>query len=367
MKRMLGLITTNYNFGDFGLLTKERPIASIPFGGRYRLVDFAFSNMVNSDMDSVGLITPYLYRSLLDHVGNGKAWGLARKNGGLFILPGSVYGLLNSKSKLVLRDIKGNSMFIKRTKRELLVIQSASKIFNINYKDVRDFHDKNNAAITLVYKKQENILSDTDFNLEITSDNRVLSINRKENGPVNQFMDAIIINIDLVKKIMEWYDKQSYMDIMDIISEILPNIAVYAYEFKDYSHNIDNMLDYMHASKELLNINVFRELFSENRPIITKVHDAPPVKYEKKSKVTNTIISSGSIIKGQVENSIIFRNVIIEEGAKVSNSVVFPGSYIGKNAELDNIIVEKYAKIEDGQILKCTNDRPIIITREQFI
>lgn len=367
MKRMLGLVCGNYQYGDFGLLTKERPIASIPFGGRYRLIDFPISNMVNSGIDSVGLITPYLYRSLLDHVGNGKAFGLARKTGGLFILPGSIYGLQSNKEgKLLLRDIKGNRSFLERTTRELLCIESASKIYNLDYRDVRDFHDQNNAAITLVYKKQKNGVVKHDYNLEVSSDNRVLDINNKETGAVNQFIDALIINIDLMLKIIDWYNKQSYMNLLDIIKELLPNITVYAYEFKGYTHNIDGISDYMDASMELLNPKVMDELFNPERPILTKVQDAPPVKYEEKSKVSNSLIATGSIIRGSIQSSIIFRNVVVEEGAKIKNSVIMQHCHIAKNTVLENVILDKYAYTQEHEEIKGSKERPLSITKEQY-
>ena len=117
MDKLIGLVSANYSIGDFGLITADRPIASIPFGGRYRLIDFPISNMVNAGITTVGVITPHWYRSILDHIGNGKPWNLNRKNGGLFILPGSTYGYDVGKNKFTIRDIIGNKEFINRQKR----------------------------------------------------------------------------------------------------------------------------------------------------------------------------------------------------------------------------------------------------------
>ena len=141
MNKMIGLVATNYSLGDFGLLTEERPIASIPYGGRYRLIDFPISNIVNAGVTLVGVITPYLYRSILDHIGNGKPWNLSRKNEGLFVLPGTVYGYDTGKGKLMLRDIRGNKMFLERSNADYVVVACCNKIFNIDYYNPQDKQD----------------------------------------------------------------------------------------------------------------------------------------------------------------------------------------------------------------------------------
>ena len=128
---------------------------------------------------------------------------------------------------------------------------------------------------------------------------------------------------------------------------------------------INNVKDYMDASKELLDESVIEELFN-NRMIYTKIHDAPPVKYDKKAKVENSIIATGSIIKGKVKNSIIFRDCIVEEGAEIVNSVVMQKSIISKNAYIENVILDKYAQIAESVEIKGTDDKPIILTRNQY-
>ena len=154
MKRLMGLVCANYASDRFGMLTEERPIASIPFGGRYRLVDFPLSNMVNSGINTVGLVTPYAYRSLLDHVGNGKAWTLNRKVGGMFILPGSAYGVKNAQGKFLLRDVIRNQAYLERSRRDIVVVTACSKIFNMDFREAAEQHEKSGAVVTLLYKRE---------------------------------------------------------------------------------------------------------------------------------------------------------------------------------------------------------------------
>ena len=366
MKKMMGLVWTNYTDGDFGLLTEERPIAAIPYGGRYRLVDFPLSNMVNSGIRTVGLITPYLYRSLLDHVGNGKEWALSRKTGGLYFLPGSTYGMRGAGGRFLLRDILHNSAYLERAHEDLLVISSCSKICNIDFTEVAKAHEESGAGITLVYKKVAAGASGKNLDIVMDEKGRVADICKDAEGEANLFMDALIIDKSMMIKILDWYAAQSYLDLMDVITENLSQLSVYGYEFKGYAHSIDNIVDYMDASMELLNPDVIKELFMGDRRISTKIHDAPPVKYGPDAKVENSLVATGTVVKGVIENSIIFRGCRIEEGTVIRNSVVLPNCVIDKEVLLENVICDKFVKLSEGVKLHGTSERPLVVTRKQY-
>ena len=366
MKKMMGLVWTNYTDGDFGLLTEERPIAAIPYGGRYRLVDFPLSNMVNSGIRTVGLITPYLYRSLLDHVGNGKEWALNRKVGGLYFLPGSTYGMRGATGRFLLRDIIHNSAYLERAHEELVVISAASKIFNIDFTEVAKAHEATGAGITLVYKKVSSGAPGKNLDLELDANGRVTELKKDGTGDTNLFLDALIIDKSLMSRIIDWYAAQSYLDLMDVVAENLNQLSVYGYEFTGYEHSIDNVVDYMDASMELLNPAVIKELFMSDRIIITKVHDAPPVKYGPNADVENSVIATGTIVKGVVENSIIFRGCKIGEGTVIKNSVILPNCVIDEGVYVENVICDKFVKLSDGVKLHGTNVKPLVVTRKQY-
>lgn len=366
MKRMMGLVCTNYTEGDFGLLTEERPIASIPYGGRYRLVDFPLSNMVNSGMNTVGLITPHMYRSLLDHVGNGKEWALSRKVGGMFILPGSTYGLRGTGGKFLIRDILGNRAYLERSHRDLVVISASNKVYNIDFRDVAEAHEKNGAAITLVYKRVAEGAAFKDPAVFCDARGKVTGLRRGVTGEANQFMDAVIIDRELMLKIIDWYSALSYLDLLDVIAENLDQLAVYGYEFHGYMRSIDNAVDYMAASMELLDPRVLRELFMGERTISTKIQDAHPVKYGPGAQVKNSLIATGCIVKGTVENSIVFRGCTIEEGTVVRNSVIMQRSQLEKDVLVENVICDKFVHLTEGVKLHGTAERPLIVTRKQY-
>ena len=368
MKSIIGLVAANYSSGDFGLLTAERPIASIPYGGRYRLIDFPVSNIVNAGAKLVGVITPHLYRSILDHIGNGKPWNLSRKSEGLFVLPGTVYGYDTGKGKLILRDIKGNKMFIERSNAEYVVIACCDKIYNIDYEDVLEKHIKSGAGVTVCYKKIDGPIAKDEFAVFVDDDDNLLDLKRlkKNSHDLNMCLDTLIINRDLLLKIIDWYENQSYVDLFDVIKENIEHLAVAGYEFKGYVKAINNVHDYMVANKELLNAEVLNELFLQDRTIYTKIHDAHPVRYSKECEVSNSIIATGSIIKGKVINSVIFRNCTIEEGAVIKNCVIMQKSIIPKNAYVENMICDKDVRLSESVKIVGTEAKPIIITSHQY-
>jgi len=365
MKRMMGLVCTNYSDDDFGALTEERPVASIPFGGRYRLVDFPLSNMVNSGINTVGLITPYMYRSLLDHVGNGKTWSLNRKIGGMYILPGTVYGIKSARGKFLIRDVTHNKAYLERSRRDVVVMSATSKIYNIDYRDVVEQHERTGAVITLVYKRMPN---DAEKALDVICDERgrVTSLQEVEHGNICQFIDTILVDRELLLKFTDWYQNLGHLDFTEIIRENLDKLPVYGYEFKGYMKSIDSAADYMAASMDLLKPEVMQELFMGEHGILTKVQDAPPVKYFPSADVRSAIIATGCIVKGTVENSIIFRGCTIEEGAVVRNSIVMPNGVVHSGSLIENVICDKYVTIGEGVHLSGNAEKPLIVTRKQY-
>ena len=150
MDKVIGIITANYDTPELETLTKDRTIASLPYCGRYRLIDFPLSNMVNSGIETVGLILPYKYRSIIDHIGIGKEWSLDKKNGGLFILPGSAFGVTSSSKRFLLRDFGRNSVYLRRSPSPYVIVTSANIVCNIDYSKLYNAHLESGADITVV-------------------------------------------------------------------------------------------------------------------------------------------------------------------------------------------------------------------------
>lgn len=363
MNKTIGIISGNYGSDDFGPLLVNRSFASLPFGGRYRIVDFPLSNMVNSGLETVGLISPYMYRSLIDHVGTGKAWGLSKKVGGLFILPGVPFGI-QSQTKFLLNDLIQNKPFITREKAENILFCGTNVIMNMDFRPLIEEHEKSGATITLVYKKLDGDEKKKGLYFDISDSGRVDSIHYATAGCDNYFLDCMIARTKYVERFMEWYASMPHFDLLEIIARNLNNLNVRAYEFGGYTGIIDSAADYMQANMDLLNEDVSDELFGGDNPILTKPQDTAPAYYSKSSKVKQSLVANGCIIDGEVENCIIFRSSVIKKGVKLRNSILMQHCVIGENAEITNAICDKYVTVQKGVRIEG-GETPFIIGKNK--
>lgn len=367
MRNILGLVSCNYTNEAFGNLTAARPVASIPFGGRYRLLDFTLSNMVNAGMRTIGIITPYYYRSLLDHVGAGKEWSLNRKSGGMFILPGSIYGLKNARGMFLLRDIIGNRSYLDRSSADHVLLAGSSKIYNMDLQPFFEAHRASGGGITLLYKHINDATGRDGLFLEKDGNGSVDAIHSEAAGQADLFMDCLLIDRKLLLNFIDWYQTIGYIDIMDIIAENLGSLKVGAYAFGGYLGTVDSIADYMKCSMELLREDVRRELFYGEGKIYTKVQDTAPAKYAAGSRVKNALVPTGCIIEGTVEDSILFRGVKVGKGAVIKNSIIMQKSEIGPGVVLENVICDKLVKISSDHKLFGRPGKPLVLAKQSEI
>jgi glucose-1-phosphate adenylyltransferase len=372
MDEVMGLICANYNSDRLGALTEDRPLASLPYGSRYRLIDFVLSNMVNAGIRTVGMVTPYMYRSLLDHLGAGKDWFLDRKLGGLFILPGSIYGFKNMSTQFLVKDMVRNLDYLTRDRKEYIIITTANQIYNMDYRKLISAHTLSNADVTLVYrnenpsKRKRGLYLDLNFEKRIT---KMVHINpgkekdKDKEPPPALFADCLIISRKMLIDLVGWYQAVDHMDLLDVISENLGNLHVYGYEFAGYLGRVDSIDSYLTCSMEALLPENHDELFYGKRPVLTKVRDGVPTKFFKASNVTNSLVPNECTIKGRVENSILFPGVTVEADAVVRNSVIMQRCVINQNAVVESVIADKYVTIGAGAIIMGSNDRPLVIKK----
>ena len=229
MNRTIGLITTNYAISGFGALAEERAPASVPFGGRYRLMDFALSNLVNSRIQTVGLITPYYYRSIIDHVGAGKEWGLDRKDGGLYVLPGSAYGFRDTEGRFLFRDIIQNLPYFQKGDGDYILASSGTLVCNIDYQPMIAAHELNGDDVTLLYRdarpgeKRRALYLDLDGS-------RVTDILRAQEGQA-VFLDSFIINRSVILRLARDFENMGHLDLMDILKMAQGGLRISAFRF----------------------------------------------------------------------------------------------------------------------------------------
>ena len=365
MKTTIGLISANYTNDKFGSLAEKRTLASLPYGGRYRLIDFPLSSMINSGISTVGLITPYNYRSLMDHVGVGKPWSLGRKMGGMFILPGSVYGVRSSASKFLQRDIIKNRRYIDRDTADYVLFCGSNKVMNMDFRPLIEQHERNAYPITLAYKRVGRGEDCDGLFLKVDDGGKVSGILYSAEGEANYFLDCFVIDREFLISFIDWFDALSYMDVMEIVMDNLNEIGVDAYEFDGYVGAVDTVDDYMRVNMDLLDRNVRKELFESDHKIFTKVIDEAPVFYGPSSRVKNSLISTGCIVEGEVENSIIFRSSHIKRGAVVKNSIIMQHGIICEDAYASNVISDKYVTLGRGTRIEGGADHPFIIGKNQ--
>ena len=358
MEKVIGLVTCNYSAKESGPLSASRPVASMPFLGRYRLVDFALSNLVNSGIRTVGMVMPYNYRSLIDHVGSGKDWGLDRKNGGLFVLPGSAFGTSRTGARFLLRDLVHNKVFFTRSTADAVILTSANFVYNIDLDEVYAAHKESGADVTVVTRSSCGTFDDAvRFDVE---NGRVKGVHNGVKFGECMFLDCFVISRKLLLDMFEWYAPTDYLDIFEAMAGDFGRINVQTFEFTGYVAPIFTKRDYYKSNMAMLDMDVQDDLFPEERSIKTKAHDTPPAKNEVGSRVTNSRVSSGCRIYGNVSDSILGRDVIVEPGATVRSAIIMQGCVIKTGARVENAIVDRNNVVSAGTELRGTPEDVLV-------
>ena len=329
-KKLLGVIDATTNYDHLMELTAHRSLAAVPFAGRYRLIDFVLSSMVNSGIKSIALFPKYQYRSLLDHLESGKNWNLSRKKDGLFFLPTPHLDVL-SEGNGSFAHFAANIDYFNKSTQKYAVIANCFTIYNMDFQPVLDRHLAMGCDIT-----------------EICHDGLSL--------------DMYIIKTSLLIELIETREQTGYTCMKDVMKDAL-SLTHCQYEYTGYVSIIDSIESLYSESMKLLNPSVWNKLFLEHQPIYTKVKDEPPTRYLKSSSIKNAMVANGCIIEGSIENSIIFRGVRIGKGAVIKNSIIMQKCIIGENCIIDSAILDKDVKVEQGTVMKGTSQIPLVIRK----
>ena len=368
--RAVGIIFSNIHDDSVAELARIRTLGSIPFGGRYRLIDFPLSNMVNSGIDTVGVITKNNYQSLMDHVGSGKDWDLARKDGGLIFLP-PFSDVENSKLYTTrLEALKGITSFLFRADEEYVVMTDCDSILRINYNDIIEQHIRTHADITMVYKKRKLNEKEVGTILDLDSDERITKISydyTETDKEHNIFTNIYVMKKSLLQNIVMRSISHNYHHFTaDVISPNLNSLRIIGFEHKGFFAGINSLQSYYESNLLLLDKNVRSEIFGD-RSVFTKIRDSAPTKYGNSAIVKNSLIADGCEIYGEVENSIIFRNVKVARGAVIKNSIVMQNTVLGENSSLNCIIADKNVVIRDRKVLSGAENHPFYIGKGMMI
>lgn len=368
MASTVGVIFSSIIEQNIPELTKVRATGAVPFGGRYRLVDFALSNMVNSGITTVGMITKYNYQSLMDHLGSGKFWDLARKEGGLILLPP-----YSNESETVYKNrleaLKGATSFLKRSKADFVVLADSDAVYKLDYSKVIEAHIKNNADITMVYHEHELTKSHYYLTFETNNNDRItdIQINPAVNGVQKNYINVMVARRDFLVGLIQDAIQHGYSSFgKDILSPGVKKYNLYAYKFDGYYANINSLNAYFHANMDLLKKEVRHEIYGE-RDVYTKVNDSAPAKFAPTAVVKNSLISDGCLIEGTVENCVLFRGVKIGKGAVVKNCILMTDNIVGENCNLAYVVSDKDSVIRDNRVLAGCEIQPYFINKGSLI
>lgn len=373
MKNIMGLINLHESNDMLREITNYRPLAAIPFAGRYRLIDFVLSNFINSGITNVGILSAGNSRSLMDHIRSGKEWDLARKRDGLFILPSHQTGNVQGAFPNDLADFFSNLDYIRSSRQRFVLLSGSRAVLNINYEPAYRFHLEKGADITVLYKEYE----ETEVRqlmgatmLETASDGRIVDM---EIAPVKARSNKLSLEMYLL-------ERQLLVDLIDAslsrggtnvardcFIKNLDTLKIYGFPFEGYLARIDSIQNYFDHSMKLLQPEIWQELFFANGSIYTKVKDEAPAKYQRDASVKSSLVANGSVIAGQVENSVLFRGVKVHRDARVTNSIIMQKGEIGPGAVIENVICDKDVKITAGKKLKGEWNHPIVIEKGTVI
>ncbi len=370
--RAVGMILAGGNSHRMKELSNKRAIAAMPIAGSYRSIDFALSSMANSHIQKVAVLTQYNSRSLNEHLSSSKWWDFGRKQGGLFVFPPMVTADNSFWYRGTADAISQNLDFLKRCHEPYVVIASGDGIYKLDYAKVLEYHISKKADVTIVCKEVDGDEDVTRFGLiKMNEDSRIEEFEEK---PMSVTSHTISCGIYVIRRrqLIELIEKSAEEGRFDFVKDVLiryKNIKrIYGYKIDGYWSNIASVESYYKTNMDFLNPEVRNYFFRQYPSVYSKVDDLPPAKYNPGSEVKNSLVSSGSIINGYVENSVLFKKVFVGENCVIKNSVILNDVYLGDNVHIENCIVESRDTIRANSYHIGENGVKIVVeSNERYV
>ena len=364
------LFADNNETLELSELSNERTLASVPFGGRYRLVDFILSSLVGAKIQNIGIVTRDKYGSLMDHVGWGKDWDLNRKNGGIkFLTPflkNHEFAAIGGNRIEALNSVMD---YIKTSLPEYCVLCDSNTVLNVDLEKFMAYHEEKGADITFAYKRMKT--SAKELEVKLDDDGKLVDTMYHQYPHYDEKdiqLNLVVMKkdflIDLIEKGITygWYSIKR-----DVIAHRFNEYKMYGYRVDGYTAVIKSVEDYYNANMELLNKDVRLELFMGKNPILTRIKDSVPTIYGEECKVTNSLVADGCKIEGTLENCIVFRDVKVAKGAVIRDSILMQGTEIGQNCQLNCVITDKNVIVREGNVLAGTKTMPFIVNKGKIV
>ena len=366
----LGVIFANTYDNLVPELVAERTMASIPFGGRYRMIDFVLSNMANSGIDNISVIVRKNYHSLMDHLGAGREWDLTRKRGGLNIVPPFAERSVKMYSGRV--DAMASILsWINAQKEKYVILSDACIAMNFAFNKLIEEHVKSGADVTMVYNRAEipEGARNDNYTVQI-KDGRVTELlsNDYRPGVQNLAMNIYIIEREsLIQLVRDASVRGMVYFERDILARNLNLLNVHAYEYTGYAARISDMKSYFDENMRLLEGDNVEALFDPANPIYTKIRDDNPSRYLTGSKVKNSLLADGCVIEGVVENSVLFRGCQVKKGAVVKNCVLMQDTVVEANSSVEYVVTDKNVHITADKKLSGTESFPVFVAKNHTV
>ena len=368
---VMGIIFAND--GTLGELTDKRTMASLPFGGRYRQVDFALSNLAAAGIRHVGIITRHSYQSLMNHIGSGEEWGLEMEEGGLeFLTPYAMSTKDSYRGKL--ESLYSAMDFLEYgPDDEYVVMIDSAVLSNLDLSNVIASHVESGKDITIVTKKGvANGSKQLDLALKLDDKGAIADIAVDYVAPADYAasMDIFVLSKKwLREQVKEHIARNLYHMDRDLVLGLWQQgkISINVYDFPGIVLYNESVEEYFRNSLALIKKDVRQDLFYYNHPVYTKVRDRVPAYYGEDCEIEDCIVADGCILEGEAENCVLFRNVTLCKGAEIENCVVMNDTVIGEGCELKNVILDKNVTVRPGSKLMGTKSSPIIIKRGETV
>ena len=370
---LAGVIFSNLYDERFGVLTHKRTVASLPFGGRYRFVDFVLSNMSNSGITSVGIVTKHNYNSLMDHLGSSAEWDLNRKNGGVQLLAPFSTGM-SYVYQGKLEALYSAFAFLEKTPEDYVVLSDSTILCNIDYSEALEAHIASGKDVTVITGRAK---ADPNVNYELIvelKDGEVKDVTvdypaMKDDTRVSLGMYIMEKKL-LLSAVRESVSKGRHLLERDFIQEgfYRAGLSLNVHEFAGHVIRNDSVASYFANNLSLIRDDELRrELFDRSRPIYTKVRDEVPSYYSPGSKVEDCLIADGCRIHGTLEGSVLFRDIYVGRGSTIKNSIIMQGAVIGEGCYIENAILDKNVTVSDGVRLIGAPSAPCIVEKGETV
>ena len=342
--RAIGIILAGGNNKRMRELSNKRAISAMPVAGSFRAIDFSLSNMSNSHIQKVAVLTQYNSRSLNQHLSSSKWWDFGRKQGGLYVYTPTITAEHSDWFRGTADALYQNLVFLKQSHEPYVIVAAGDGVYKLDYNKVLEYHIEKKADITIVCKTMD---PDEDISrfgcIKLNEDSRVVDFEEK---PIRTDANTISCGIYIIRRrqLIELLEKAHEEDRVDFVNDILvryKNVKrIYGYKLNTYWSNIASAESYYKTNMDFLKRDIRDYFFRQAPGVYTRLEDNPPAKYNPDCNVSHSIIASGCIVNGTVENSVLFRKVYIGNNCVIKNSIILNDVYIGDNTVIENCIVE---------------------------